>query len=109
MTDSNRAAADRFADIRERIRALETEEAELRQGFIAGDLDLQGDENTVVIEVKTNERLDLKAMRQRVDEATWRPFLVSKEIAYVNVRRKTHSRRMLSPIEREIAERCVTK
>jgi hypothetical protein len=46
MTDApttNRKPADRLAEIRERIRTLEAEEATLRAGFIAGEFSLEGE------------------------------------------------------------------
>ena len=54
MTGS-RKPADRLADLREEIKALEAEEESLRQGFIAGTLSLEGDDFTVVVETKINE------------------------------------------------------
>ena len=89
MTDpTNRKPADRLADLRERIKALEVEEAQLRDGFISGELPPQGDEHTVVIEHKTNQRVDLRAMRQNVAQEVWAPFLIESEAVYVTVRRR---------------------
>src|ERR1700745_3654157 len=71
---TNHHPADRLADIREQIRILKAEEEELREGFIAGDLDLDGarDDYTVVVEQKVNERIDLRRMREHVPESVWR-------------------------------------
>jgi hypothetical protein len=74
--------------VRERIRELRDQEQRLRDGLISGALDTVGDDFTVIIEVKPVERVDLAEMRKHVDEATWRPYLVSKEIAYVTVRKR---------------------
>jgi hypothetical protein len=74
---TNRKPADRLHDVRETIRALREEEAELRAGMISGELELEGDEFTVTIETKVNERIDLKAMRKSVPDEIWRPYLVT--------------------------------
>jgi hypothetical protein len=84
MTDStNRKPADRLADLREQLRVLKAEEESLRQAFIAGTLPLDGDDYTVSVETKVNERLDLKAMRENVPEEVWVPFLISTATHYV--------------------------
>lgn len=77
MTGSipNRRPADRLAELRTQIAALKAEENALREGFIAGDLPLEGDEHVAVVEQKVNERIDLKAMRQNVDASIWSPYL----------------------------------
>jgi hypothetical protein len=85
---TNRKAADQLADVRARIKVLEAEEAELREGFIAGTLDPVGDGYTVAIETKINERIDLAEMRQRIAERIWKPYVVEKSVTYVNVRRR---------------------
>jgi hypothetical protein len=81
--------ADRLHDIREQLHALKAEEAVLREGFINGTLPLTGDEHIVVVETKVNERLDLKAMRQHVAEAIWRPFVISTAASRVSVKPKS--------------------
>jgi hypothetical protein len=86
-TTTNRKAADALADLRERIKGLRDQEAELRRAFIAG-ADPIGDDHVVVVETKTNERIDLDQMREHVDEEVWRPYVVSKETVYVSVKRK---------------------
>jgi hypothetical protein len=43
-SSTNRKPADRLSDLREQIRALEAEEEALRQGFVSGDLPLEGDD-----------------------------------------------------------------
>ncbi|MBR0910803.1 hypothetical protein [Bradyrhizobium japonicum] len=85
---TNRAPADRLADIRAQIAVLKGEEAALRAGFVSGDLPLDGDEYTVTIETKLNQRLDLKSMREHVEESIWTPFLISKPTTYVTTRRR---------------------
>ena len=85
---TNRKAADRLAELREQIKILEVEEKKLREGFISGDLPLEGDDCTVVVETKVNERIDLGAMREHVPEKVWKPFLISKPTAYVKAERK---------------------
>jgi hypothetical protein len=85
---TNRAAADRLADVRQKIAELKAEEAALRQGFINGTLDPQGDDHMVVVETKTNERLDLKRMRETVDTSIWSPYLIQKQTAYVTLRKR---------------------
>jgi hypothetical protein len=79
-TPSNRKPADRLADIREQIRVLEAEEELLRQGFIAGTLDQQGDEYTVAVGSKVNERIAYLKNRKpptlrtsRVFKSKWSP------------------------------------
>jgi hypothetical protein len=91
MTDtpaSNRKAADQLHDLRQRINALRDREQELRRGLIAGDLPLEGDDYAVIIETKLTERVDLDAMRERVAESVWRPFVIEKSTTYVNVRKR---------------------
>jgi hypothetical protein len=90
MSDSipNSKPADRLHDIRQPISALRDQEQELRRGFITGALDPAGDEYVVTVETKLNQRIDLDAMREHVPERIWRPYVVSKETAYVSVRRK---------------------
>jgi hypothetical protein len=80
---TNRKAADRLAEIRGQIAVLRTEEEALRQGFISGDLDPVGDEYDVTVKTKVNERIDGRSMRQKIDEAIWRPFLIENETVCV--------------------------
>ena len=75
--------SDNFAKIRE-------EEARLRSGLISGELPLEGDQYVVEVEEKINQRLDLAAMRERVDPAIWSPYLIDKPSTYVNVRKRAH-------------------
>jgi hypothetical protein len=79
--------ADRLAELRDQMRLLKDEEQQLREAFIAG-ADPVGDDYTVTVDRKTIERVDLDAMRQHIAEEVWKPFLVSKEITYVNCRRR---------------------
>jgi len=90
MTDSipNSKPADQLHDIRQRINELRNQEDQLRCGLIAGDLPLEGDDFVVVIDRKKVERVDLDAMRRRVAEEVWKPFLVSRETIYVNCRKR---------------------
>jgi hypothetical protein len=88
MTETNRKPADRLADIREQLHILKAEEAVLREGFINGTLPLTGDENTVTVDTRTIERLDLRKMRELVPESVWRPFVVSTAASRVSVRKK---------------------
>jgi len=89
MTDAtNRKAADQLHEIRQRINKLRDQEQELRRGFISGDLPLEGDAFTVIIDRKATERVDLALMRERLPEEVWRPFLISTPSTYVNLRRK---------------------
>jgi hypothetical protein len=88
MTETNRKPADRLADIREQLHVLKAEELALREGFINGTLPLTGDEHTVVVETKINERIDLKAMRERVPESVWRPFVISTTANRVTVQKR---------------------
>lgn len=76
--------ADQLALVRAQIAAL-AEEGVLRQGFISGTLPLAGDENTVVVETKTNERIDAKAMRANVAEEVWRPYVIATATTYVTL------------------------
>jgi uncharacterized protein (UPF0548 family) len=85
---TNRKPADRLFELREQIRVLKAEEEELREGFIAGDLPLEGDEHVVSVEVKINERIDARAMRQNVDESIWAPYLISTPSSYIKTERK---------------------
>jgi hypothetical protein len=89
QNQTNRRAADRLAEIREELRTLKAEEESLRQGFIDGTLDADGDDVTVTVETKTTERIDLKAMRASIAAEIWRPYLVEKETVYVKVTRKS--------------------
>jgi hypothetical protein len=91
MTDATatrKPAADRLAELRDRIRALRDQEQQLRRGLISGDLPRDGDDFVVVIETKTNARLDLDRMRRHVAETIWRPYVVETSVTHVNVRRK---------------------
>ena len=49
---------------------------------------MEGDHHTVVIERKTIERIDLRAMREQLPEKIWRPYLTTTEAVYVTIRRK---------------------
>jgi hypothetical protein len=89
---SNRAPADRLADLREQLRVLKAEEAALREGFIAGTLPPDGDEYVVTVERKEHIRIDGNAMRQDVEESIWRPYLVTRSSDYVTLKRKTLAR-----------------
>jgi hypothetical protein len=88
VTETNRKPADRLADIREQLHVLKAEEESLRQGFIAGTLPPDGDENIVVVERKISERLDLRALRKRVPESVWAPFLISTATSRVTLRKR---------------------
>ncbi|OKO80154.1 hypothetical protein AC629_27885 [Bradyrhizobium sp. NAS80.1] len=81
-------APDRLHDLRERIAELKVEEAELRAGLISGALPLDGDDFTVEIETRINERLDLAAMRAAIPESIWSPFLLSSSCIYVKTRKR---------------------
>src|SRR5215475_1426952 len=59
-TSPNRRPADQLARIRQRIAELRAQEAELRQGFLSGALDPIGDDYTVAIQRRVNERIDLR-------------------------------------------------
>ena len=85
---SNRKPADALADVRAEIAILKAREQELRAGFISGILPLDGDDFTVTVTTSTIERIDLKTMRQHVDETIWAPFLISKLTPYVRATRK---------------------
>jgi hypothetical protein len=89
---TNRKPADRLHDIREAIRALRQEEAELRAGFLSGDLDPIGDEFSVTVETKLNERINLKEMRKVVPEEIWRPYLVTSQNDRVVTTRRDRER-----------------
>lgn len=84
----NRKSADELADIRAQIKVLEAREEELREGFILGNLDPDGDDHVVVVETKVNERIDGRSMRQNVNEAIWRPYLISTPVTHVKTERK---------------------
>jgi hypothetical protein len=89
MTDPNCHPADRLADIRAEIAALREEEAELREGFISGELPLEGGDHIVVIDCKLIERIDSRAMREHVEESIWSPYLIATPTTYVTLKRKT--------------------
>ena len=55
---------------------------------LPGELDPVGDDHVVVVETKTNERINLAAMRERVAESVWKPFLISTSTSYVKTERK---------------------
>src|SRR5258707_3393488 len=80
---SNRKPADHLHELREQMRILKAEEKQLRERFISGDLPRDGDDYTVTVDVKPNERIDLEQMRQHVPESIWKPFLIEKPVVYV--------------------------
>jgi hypothetical protein len=65
------------------------EEELLRRGFISGDLDLAGDDYVVIVEAKVNERLNLRAMREREPAHVWQPYVIAAPSVYVRTARKT--------------------
>jgi hypothetical protein len=84
---TNRRPADELADLRQQIAQLRAHEAELREGFVSGRLDRQGDDFDVEVVDRINERIDLKRMRASVDASIWAPFLVSSSSTYVTLRK----------------------
>ncbi|OKO91558.1 hypothetical protein AC629_02345 [Bradyrhizobium sp. NAS80.1] len=80
--------ADRLHDLRKQISALKAAEESLRQGFISGALDPIGDQYTVTVETRTNQRINLAEMRQHVAGEIWTPYLVEKVTSYVCVRKR---------------------
>jgi hypothetical protein len=88
MTDTNRAPADRLADIRAQIAVLREEEELLRQGFISGQLPIEGDEHIVAVDRKERWRIDGAEMRKQVAEEVWRPYLIKASSDYVTIRKK---------------------
>jgi hypothetical protein len=85
----NRKPADQLALVRAQIAALKAEEASIRKGLVDGELDLEGDDYRAVVTVVTNERLDLRRMRQHVDAAIWSPFLIATPTTYVRVEKRS--------------------
>jgi hypothetical protein len=83
-----RRPADQLHRIREQIRALKAEEAAIRQGLVDGSLDLEGDEHRAVVTMVNNERIDLKAMRQHVEESIWSAYLIATPTTYVRLERR---------------------
>ena len=79
---SNRRPADRLAELRAQHRAIGAEINELRAGFIAGELPLQGDEH----EVWLDERrcFDLARLRAEMGEAFVERFM-TKPVTFVRV------------------------
>jgi hypothetical protein len=93
MTDPNRHPADRLADIRAEIAVLREQEERLRQGFISGELSLEGDDHIVMVECKEHLKIDGPALRKHVDETVWRPFAVIATTNYVTARKKLAERK----------------
>jgi hypothetical protein len=87
---SNRKPADRLAEIREQIRALEVEEAELRQSFLDGEHDLVGDDHQVIITASVMERIDVKSLRRDFNPSALRPYLKTTNTTFVRTELKRH-------------------
>jgi hypothetical protein len=85
----NRKPADRLAEIREEVRRLQEEEAELRHGFITGDLDLIGDDYRVIVSSGAKERIDTRALRRDFKPSVLRPYLKSTTVTFVRAELKT--------------------
>ena len=84
----NRKPADELADIRERIKALETRENVLRAKMIAGECDLTGDEYTAVVSKTRSERIDNDKLKKELGLQFLRPFMKTIQIVYVRVKPK---------------------
>ena len=84
----NRKAADRLADIREKIRLLEDEENQLRHEFIDGEHDTIGDEYQVVITTRETERVDTKALRRDLSPKQLKPYLKTLPTTFVRTERR---------------------
>lgn len=87
-SQTNRKAADRLADIREKIRALEEEESQLRRELINGDHDLLGDDFQVVITTQETERVDTKAIRRDLSPNELKPYLMVVPMTFVRTERR---------------------
>jgi hypothetical protein len=67
---------------------LRDEEAALRDGFIKGELPLEGDDHVVTVERKEHIKIDGRELRKQVDESVWAPFAINATTDYVTARRK---------------------
>ena len=77
----NRHPCDELADVRTKIRELETREATLRQELLqAGPQGLSGDEWQGYVKVSSREDFDLEAAKRCLGQAVLRPYLRRREI-----------------------------
>ena len=62
---ANRHPVDRLADLRATMKALKTEEDEIRKSLLADGADLSGSENYARITLTEQSKLDRKALEER--------------------------------------------
>jgi hypothetical protein len=79
---SNRHPADELAEVREKIRALQAREAELRDMLMHGNCGLVGDDHVAVIKTMPRTRIDLPALRKHLG-AKLKPFMVAREMTQI--------------------------
>jgi len=75
--------ADELSAVREEIKILEGRATELRNWLLTNDANLKGDSYTAIIQSRTRETLDRKAITEAFGEAAVAPFV--KVTAYKQV------------------------
>ena len=77
--------ADELSAVREEIKILTNRADELRSQLLAEGADLHGDQYTAVIQSKTRETLDRKAITEAFGEAAVAPFVKSTSYKQVDL------------------------
>ena len=87
MDDGLNHPADRLALVRQRIKTLQEEEAELKK--VCADLaeaDRVGRYNEVRVAVVKRETLDTKALKEAMGEAALAPYMKTTEATVVTIK-----------------------
>ena len=90
-TGTNRKPADELGEIRDRIKALEVREAELRRMMLSGECSLTGDDYKITIKKSKIEKLDMARFKKEIGMQALRPFMDTVERVTVWANRKKKS------------------
>lgn len=87
MDDGLNHPADKLALVRQRIKALQTEEAELKAACLAlPESDWLGRYNALNVAKVSRTALDAKALREALGEAALQPFMKTTEATVVTIK-----------------------
>jgi hypothetical protein len=87
-TPTNRHPADRLSDVHAQIKALEAEEARLRDWLLAHPDDRQGFDYAAAISSRSQRRIDPEALRRYVSAEVIARCMVTSTITYVRTRER---------------------
>ena len=83
MTDTNMKPADEFLQIKQKIKELKAREAELRDGFLAGDLDVSGDFSAIRLTQRKAKKFDRKSAELRVGDLSRFDLITTSNVVIV--------------------------